>query len=169
MASGKTYGQPGWNVDELREVRRALKKLSPRDDKNLERIARMALKKAAKPMVSKLRSEIQNKGLDDTGQLRKSIAAIPVKSGGIAVFVGPRVKGAFKSKDKSGFYFYFLEHGFTLGRTKKGKKRKEGAQYQGENMLDSLQGSEGAVYQNFKKELETIIMKRCLKLGFNFG
>ena len=36
-------------------------------------------------------------------------------------------------------------------------------------MLDNLVGSEDAVYQNFKKELETIIMKRCLKNGFNFG
>ena len=168
MASARTYGQPGWNVDELREVRRALKKLSPRDDKNLERIARMALKKAAKPMVDQLRSEIQHSGLDDTGQMRKSIAAITSKKG-IAVFVGPRVKGAFKSKDKSGFYFYFLEHGFTLGRTPKGKKRKDGPKFQAENMLDSLAGSEGAVYQNFKGELETIIMKRCLKYGFNFG
>lgn len=164
-----TYGQPGWNEKELREVRRALKKLSPKDDKHLERIARMALKKAAKPMVNMLRAEIQNKKLDDTGQLRKSIAAIPVKKRGIAVFIGPRVKGAFKSKDKSGFYFYFLEHGFTTGRTKKGEKRKKGGRFQAEDMLDSLHGSEGAVYNNFKGELETIIMKRCLKYGFNFG
>ena len=164
-----TYGQPGWNKQELAEVRRALKKLSPKDDKNLERIARMALKKAAKPMVNKLKDEITKNKLDDTGQMRKSISAIPVKKRGIAVYVGPRVKGAFKSKDKSGFYFYFLEHGFTLGRTPKGKKRKKGPKFAAENMLDSLTTSQNEVYQNFKKELETIIMKRCLKNGFNFG
>tara|TARA_R110000796_G_scaffold67995_2_gene155973 strand:- start:1917 stop:2426 length:510 start_codon:yes stop_codon:yes gene_type:complete len=169
MPSGTTYGQPGWNKQELADVQRALKKLSPKDDKNLERIARMALKKAAKPMVNQLRNEIKNSKLDDTGQMRKSIAAIPVKKKGIAVYVGPRVKGAYKSEDKSGFYFYFLEHGFTLGRTAKGKKRKKGEKFQAENMLDNLVGSEDAVYQNFKKELETIIMKRCLKNGFNFG
>ncbi len=164
-----TYGQPGWNKRELQEVRRALKKLSPKDDKHLERIARMALKKAAKPMVEKLRSEIKSSNLDDTGQMRKSIAAIPVKKKGIAVYVGPRVKGAFKSKDKSGFYFYFLEHGFTLGRTAKGKKRKAGPQYDAENLLDELEPMQGEVYNNFKSELETIIMKRCIKYGFNFG
>lgn len=169
MPVANTYGQPGWNKEELRAVRQALKKLSPKDDKNLERIARMALKKASKPLVNMLRSEIVNNQLDDTGQLKKSIAAIPVKKQGIAVYIGPRVKGAFKSKDKSGFYFYFLEHGFTLGRTPKGKKRKEGPQFQGENMLDVLEGNTDAVYHNFKKELETIIYKRCLKNGFNFG
>ena len=69
MPSGTTYGQPGWNKQELADVQRALKKLSPKDDKNLERIARMALKKAAKPMVNQLRNEIKNSKLDDTGQI----------------------------------------------------------------------------------------------------
>lgn len=168
MAITNTYGQPGWNREQLAEVRRALKKLSPKDDKNLERIARMALKKAAKPMVDQLKKEIENAKIDDTGQMKKSIAAISNKKRGIAVYVGPRVKGAYKSKDKSGYYFYFLEHGFTTGLTPKGKKRKEGDQYPAENLLENLNESAPEVYNKFKTELETIIMKRCVKYGFSF-
>ena len=64
-----------------------------------------------------------------------------------AVYVGPRVKGAFSNKNKSGFYFYFLEYGF---------RGKPGAR-----MLDKVYRSSTAkqAVNNIVDNLKNIITK----------
>ena len=163
----------GLDGRELRDVQRALKKLSPKNDKRLKQNIRAALKKSAKPMVTALKQEItKTYKKNSKGQLKKSIAAIAAKRerNGVAVYVGARVKNAFRAKDKTGFYFYFLsERGFTTGFSKKGQKRKKGPKYDPDNLLAKMPQHENAVYQQIDTQVQDIIARKCLKLGFNFG
>ena len=98
------------NKKELAEIARNLESLNMSDSKN-KTLLRQAMRKAAKPILSELKSLVPK----DSGQLRKSLSIINGKNRkGVApsVFVGPRVKGAFANENKTGFYFYFLEYGF---------------------------------------------------------
>tara|TARA_R110001592_G_scaffold151081_1_gene377278 strand:- start:467 stop:898 length:432 start_codon:yes stop_codon:yes gene_type:complete len=102
----------GLTIDkkELDEIARNLESLNMSDSKN-KTILRQAMRKAAKPILTELKGLVPK----DSGQLRKSLAVINGKNRrGVApsVYIGPRVKGAFADKSKSGFYFYFLEYGF---------------------------------------------------------
>lgn len=102
----------GLTIDkkELDEIARNLESLNMSDSKN-KTILRQAMRKAAKPILTELKGLVPK----DSGQLRKSLAVINGKNRrGVApsVYVGPRVKGAFSDKNKTGFYFYFLEYGF---------------------------------------------------------
>ena len=102
----------GLTIDkkELAEIARNLESLNMSDSKN-KTILRQAMRKAAKPILTELKGLVPK----DSGQLRKSLAVINGKNRrGVApsVYVGPRVKGAYASMDKTGFYFYFLEYGF---------------------------------------------------------
>tara|TARA_R100000541_G_scaffold29455_1_gene38616 strand:- start:62 stop:493 length:432 start_codon:yes stop_codon:yes gene_type:complete len=102
----------GLTIDkkELAEIARNLESLNMSDSKN-KTLLRQAMRKAAKPILSELKSLVPK----DSGQLRKSLSIINGKNRkGVApsVFVGPRVKGAFANENKTGFYFYFLEYGF---------------------------------------------------------
>ena len=98
------------NKKELNEIVKNLESLNMSDSKN-KTLLRQAMRKAAKPILSELKSLAPK----DSGQLRKSLSVINGKNRkGVApsVFVGPRVKGAFANENKTGFYFYFLEYGF---------------------------------------------------------
>mgnify|MGYP003633173234 FL=1 len=98
------------NKKELAEIARNLESLNMSDSKN-KTLLRQAMRKAAKPILSELKSLVPK----DSGQLRKSLSIINGKNKkGVppSVFVGPRVKGAFANENKTGFYFYFLEYGF---------------------------------------------------------
>ena len=102
----------GLTIDkkELAEIARNLESLNMSDSKN-KTLLRQAMRKAAKPILTELKGLVPK----DSGQLRKSLAVINGKNRrGVApsVYVGPRVKGAFADKNKTGFYFYFLEYGF---------------------------------------------------------
>ena len=102
----------GLTIDkkELAEIAKNLESLNMSDSKN-KTILRQAMRKAAKPILTELKGLVPK----DSGQLRKSLSIINGKNRrGVApsVYVGPRVKGAFADKSKSGFYFYFLEYGF---------------------------------------------------------
>ena len=102
----------GLTIDkkELAEIARNLESLNMSDSKN-KTLLRQAMRKAAKPILTELKGLVPK----DSGQLRKSLAVINGKNRrGVApsVFVGTRVKGAFADKNKTGFYFYFLEYGF---------------------------------------------------------
>ena len=102
----------GLTIDkkELAEIARNLESLNMSDSKN-KTLLRQAMRKAAKPILSELKSLVPK----DSGQLRKSLSIINGKNRkGVApsVFIGPRVKGAFANENKTGFYFYFLEYGF---------------------------------------------------------
>ena len=103
--------------NELKQIQRDLDKLFPDSDTKLRATLRSALRKSAAPLRTELRNQIEQ-GLDSdsktTGQLKKSIGIINGKTKGgrkPAVYVGPRLKGAWSSKDKSGYYMYFLEYG----------------------------------------------------------
>jgi hypothetical protein len=146
---------------ELKQIIKDLDKLFPSSDTKLRATLRSALRKSATPLRSELRTNIKNdiKPLrpsaesDKTGQLVKSIGIINGKTKGgrkPSVYVGPRVKGSFSSKDKTGFYFYFHEYGYynapplrMLDKTARAK---------GQQVMDSV-----------ITKLKTIIEKRFAK------
>ncbi len=111
---------------QLNSLIKDLEKLNMSDSKN-KTLLRQGMRKAAKPILQELKSLVPKK----TSRLKKSLAIINgknVKGMPPSVFVGPRVKGGkkvdvtigketkkvgqFQTKEKSGFYFYFLEYGF---------------------------------------------------------
>jgi HK97 gp10 family phage protein len=95
---------------ELNSLIKDLEKLNMSDSKN-KTLLRQGMRKAAKPILQELKSIVPV----ESKQLKKSLAVINgknVKGKPPTVYVGPRVKKSFASKEKSGFYFYFLEYGF---------------------------------------------------------
>ena len=95
---------------ELNSLIKDLEKLNMSDSKN-KTLLRQGMRKAAKPILQELKSIVPV----ETKQLKKSLAIINgknVKGKPPTVYVGPRVKKSFATKEKSGFYFYFLEYGF---------------------------------------------------------
>ena len=95
---------------ELKSLIKDLESLNMSDSKN-KTILRQGMRKAAKPIQQELKDLVPNK----SGQLRKSLAVINGKNRRgrpPAVYIGPRVKGAYADMKKTGFYFYFLEYGF---------------------------------------------------------
>ena len=140
----------GLTIDkkELAEIARNLESLNMSDSKN-KTLLRQAMRKAAKPILSELKSLVPK----DSGQLRKSLSIINGKNRrGVApsVFVGPRVKGAFANESKTGFYFYFLEYGFRG--------------IPGLRMLDEAARSKGSQALNdVTNQLKALIEKRFKK------
>jgi hypothetical protein len=57
--------------------------------------------------------EAKNRVPKDTGRLRDSIAFFTTRKtkNFMGLYLGPRVKGAFHTKEKSGFYGPFIEYG----------------------------------------------------------
>ena len=57
--------------------------------------------------------EAKNRVPKDTGRLRDSIAFFTTRKtkNFMGLYLGPRVKGAFRTKEKSGFYGPFIEYG----------------------------------------------------------
>ena len=88
-----------------------------------------------------------------TGQLSRSIGIINGKTSRgrkPSVYVGPRVKKSWASKQKTGFYFYFLEYG------KAGVPARR--------MLDKAAQVKGkGVMVDVASQLKTIISKRWAK------
>jgi hypothetical protein len=161
---GGHQGLVGFQIDEkeLKGLIKSIEKLGMSDSQTKVKL-RQGMRKAAKPLVEELRGEIEkvegknNVGNKNraTGRLKKSIAVINGKmrrGAAPAVYVGPRVKGAFADKKKSGFHFFFLEYGF---------KGKPGAR-----MLDKVYASGTAkmaqnnVINEIKKEIERLWSKR---------
>ena len=161
---GGHQGLVGFQIDEkeLKSLINSIESLGMTDSQTKVKL-RQGMRKAAKPLVDELRGEIEkvegknNVGNKNraTGRLKKSIAVINGKmrrGAAPAVYVGPRVKGAFANKSKSGFHFFFLEYGF---------KGKPGAR-----MLDKVAMSGTAkmaqnnVINEIKKEIERLWSKR---------
>lgn len=130
---------------ELKSLIRDLEKLNMSDSKN-KTLLRQGMRKAAKPILQELKNIVPV----ESKQLRKSLAIINGKNRrGVApsVFIGPRVKKSFAAKDKSGFYFYFLEYGFRG--------------IPGLRMLDKASASKGIfALSNVIEEVKKIIDKR---------
>lgn len=117
---------------ELNSLIRDLESLNMSDSRN-KTLLRQGMRKASKPIVQELKDLVPKK----SGQLRKSLAIINGKNRrGVppSVYIGPRVKGAYADKGKSGFYFFFLEYGF-IGKP-------------GLRMLDKAAQSKGSQAQN---------------------
>ena len=112
---GNQGGHAGFvtaTIDEkvLNSLIKDLEKLNMSDSKN-KTLLRQGMRKASKPILQELKSIVPV----ESKQLKKSLAVINgknVKGKPPTVYVGPRVKKSFASKEKSGFYFYFLEYGF---------------------------------------------------------
>jgi len=157
-----------FDKNEMKQIIKDLDQLFPDSDTKLRMQLRTALRKAAKPLVPEIRKNIDSGLLSlskwknkrgarnseaQSGQLKKSIAIINGKvSRGRkpAVYVGPRVKGAWASKDKTGFYFYFLEYG------KAGIPARR--------MLDAAALAKGgAAMSSVISQLKTLIAKRWAK------
>lgn len=130
---------------ELKSLIKDLEKLNMSDSKN-KTLLRQGMRKAAKPLLQELKNivPVQSK------QLKKSLAIINGKNRRGApptIYVGPRVKKSFADKDKSGFYFYFLEYGFRG--------------IPGLRMLDKAAASRGQfALSNVVEEVKKIIDKR---------
>ena len=95
---------------ELNSLIKDLEKLNMSDSKN-KTLLRQGMRKASKPILQELKSIVPV----ESKQLKKSLAIINgknVKGKPPTVYIGPRVKKSFADKQKSGFYFYFLEYGF---------------------------------------------------------
>jgi hypothetical protein len=126
--TGGHQGLVGFQIDEkeLKSLIKDLESLNMSDTQN-KNLLRQGMRKAADPLKTELKSLVPKK----SGRLKNSIAIINgknVKGMPPTVFVGPRVKGGKKveiqrgnkkitkgqwaTKEKSGFYFYFLEYGF---------------------------------------------------------
>lgn len=140
----------------LLKITKDLDQLFPDSDTKLRNTLRSAMRKAAKPLVPEIRGLIDTgliKGSKSTGQLKKSIGIINGKTKGgrkPSVYVGPRVKKSWASKEKSGFYFYFLEYG------KAGVPARR--------MLDKAAQSKGnQVMNDAINQLKQIIAKRWAK------
>jgi len=146
---------------ELNSLIKDLESLNMSDSKN-KTLLRQGMRKAAKPILQELKTLVPVK----SGRLKKSLAIINgknIKGQPPTVFVGPRVKGGkkvevkrgketikvgqFATKEKSGFYFYFLEYGFRG--------------IPGLRMLDKAKNSQGnTVLNSVIKEIRILIDKR---------
>lgn len=152
MGSGGHRPLVGMNIDEkeLKQIINDLDKLLPHN-RGTKTIVKQAMRKAMKPMLAKLKDLVPVK----TKQLKKSLAIISGKARANifpAVYVGPRVKNAYKSKDKSGFYMYFLEYGT--------------AKIQGMRLFDKAKSAtEQQVYNSIIPSLRSIIDRRFKKKG----
>ena len=137
----------GVQIDQqqLNALIKDLEKLNMSDSKN-KTLLRQGMRKAAKPILQELKNIVPVK----SKQLRKSLAIINGKNRrGVppTIYVGPRVKKSFADKDKSGFYFYFLEYGFRG--------------IPGLRMLDKAGASKGTfALNNVVQEIKNIIDKR---------
>ena len=95
---------------ELKSLIKDLEKLNMSESKN-KTLLRQGMRKASKPILQELKSIVPV----ESKQLKNSLAVINgknVKGKPPTVYIGPRVKKSFADKEKSGFYFYFLEYGF---------------------------------------------------------
>jgi hypothetical protein len=97
------------NPGNLRAIDKLFKQLPKQVDKN--KVWVKFWRENSKPLVKAAKANAL--ALEGTGQLAKSVGFFQSKAsrrynGG---YVGPRVKGAFRSKSKSGYYGAWVEYG----------------------------------------------------------
>ncbi len=119
-------------------------------------------RKNSKPFITQAQSNLNSlKGQKDkatpkrTGRLKESIGFFTTKSSRkyLGGYVGPRVKGTFKGKGKSGYYGAWIEYG---GEVKFGGK---GFGINQEFMKPSWDGAKAQVLQNSFKDAEEVMAK----------
>lgn len=113
---------------------------------------------AAKSNLNGLTGQQNQKDVKRTEQLKKSIGYFTSKASKkyLGGYVGPRVKGAFKSKEKSGYYGAWVEYG---GEVKFGGR---GFGKNQEFMQPAWQSAYLKVQQNSMKDAE-IVMAKAIK------
>ena len=137
---------------ELNQIANDIEKLLP-PRRGTKTIVRQAMRKAMKPLLAQLKSFYGDH--KDSGDLVKSFGLINGKGrrdSFPAVYVGPRVKGAYADMQKSGFYMYFLEYGTaTIAPNRYFKRAKD--------------STENKVFGSIIPSLRSIIEKRFKKKG----
>ena len=107
----------------LRDINLMFKQLPKQVSRDKTRIK--FWRQVSKPLVkaAKKNAENLNRSKKGTGQLAKSISFFTTKKSRkyLGGYVGPRVKGAFKSKEKSGYYGAWVEYGAEVMFGGKGK------------------------------------------------
>ena len=119
--------KPGLKVEvdkaNLKVINEMFKQLPKQVDRN--KVWVKFWRENSKPLVKAAKNEANKLG--GTGQLAKSVGFFTTKSsrkynGG---YVGPKVKGAFKSKEKSGYYGAWVEYGGSVNFGGKGTGRDQ--------------------------------------------
>jgi len=108
----------------------------------------------SKPLIKEARANLVKEKADKTGRLKRSIGYFTTRRSRkfLGGFVGPKVKGAFKTKSKSGFYGAWIEYGDEVmfggrGPMKRAKKYFEPA----------FQSTKGIMLKNTFKDAEKVI------------
>ena len=108
----------------------------------------------SKPLIKEARANLVKEKADKTGRLKRSIGYFTTRRSRkfLGGFVGPKVKGAFKTKSKSGFYGAWIEYGDEVmfggrGPMKRAKKYFEPA----------FKTTKGIMLKNTFKDAEKVI------------
>ena len=126
----------------------------------------------SKPLIKEARANLVKEKADKTGRLKRSIGYFTTRRSRkfLGGFVGPKVKGAFKSKSKSGFYGAWIEYGDEVmfggrGPMKRAKKYFEPAYESTKKIIEknTVQDAEKVIARTVKS-----YAKRTEKYGI-FG
>jgi len=135
----------------LRAIDKMFKQLPKQVDKN--KVWVKFWRENSKPLVRAAKANAQ--ALGGTGQLAKSVGFFTTKSsrkynGG---YVGPKVKGAFRSKEKSGYYGAWVEYGGDVNFGRKGKGKDQPW------MADAWSSAHQQCVSNGMRDAEKIFVK----------
>tara|TARA_R100000664_G_scaffold31914_1_gene46072 strand:+ start:2730 stop:3224 length:495 start_codon:yes stop_codon:yes gene_type:complete len=110
-------------------------------------------RKNTKPMLKIAKNNVKQ----DTGQLKKSLGFFTTKKSRkfLGGYIGPRVKGAYRSKDKTGFYGAFIEYGGDVKFWGKGPAKVGDQPY----MRPAWNEGKGIVLNNSMKDAIDIMAK----------
>tara|TARA_R100001015_G_C4591590_1_gene147062 strand:- start:350 stop:847 length:498 start_codon:yes stop_codon:yes gene_type:complete len=126
----------------------------------------------SKPLIKEARANLVKEKADKTGRLKRSIGYFTTRRSRkfLGGFVGPKVKGAFKSKSKSGYYGAWIEYGDEVmfggrGPMKRAKKYFEPAYQSTKKIIEknTVQDAEKVIARTVKS-----YAKRTEKYGI-FG
>ena len=112
----------------------------------------------SKPLIKKAKDLV----VDETGQLRDSIGFFTTKAsrrvgGG---FVGPRVRGVYRSMQKTGFYGAFVEYGATTNFGGKGPTQKGNQEF----MKPAYEQTKNIMLSNMLRDSRKMMLREAKKL-----
>ena len=113
----------------------------------------------SKPLIKEARANLVKEKADKTGRLKRSIGYFTTRRSRkfLGGFVGPKVKGAFKTKSKSGYYGAWIEYGDEVmfggrGPMKRAKKYFEPAYQSTKKIIEknTVQDAEKVIARTVK-------------------
>ena len=113
----------------------------------------------SKPLIKEARANLVKEKADKTGRLKRSIGYFTTRRSRkfLGGFVGPKVKGAFKTKSKSGYYGAWIEYGDEVmfggrGSMKRAKKYFEPAYQSTKKIIEknTVQDAEKVIARTVK-------------------